>query len=233
MGLSDDNTLCQRALYLQGLSQIQYDPIQSSSCDRKLSPQTRWLKSEQDALWGRIYINVLCSEASPVLFWPCSGDIYEVPDAHYTTRALMRNNRWEVLIQQQRTGLLIMEPKLPGKYDWIGFGDFYLSVFIFFIFSRTPHMRMYLLELVLILKWCREASRKFTFLTLVARPLPGGDFRGICGKWAAWDAIRESKWNVKLPHKKYWENLKCVCGGEGGAMWGIREGVRCCWCRFI
>ena len=55
-----------------------------------------------------------------MLYWLCGCDIYEVPDAHFTS--LVRNNPGKVLIQplQQFTGLALMELKLPGNYDWIG-----------------------------------------------------------------------------------------------------------------
>lgn len=97
----------------------------------------RWLKSEQNPWWERICIDVLCSEARLVLFWLCSWDIYEVPDAHYTS--LMRNNPWKCWFSWllQCTGLPVMELKLSGNYDWIGLGiSFYL--FLSFSFSAWP-----------------------------------------------------------------------------------------------
>lgn len=95
------------------------DMIQCSFCKPSLQ-MACWLKSEQDPWWERICINVLCSEARLVLFWLCSWDIYEVPDAHY--KSLMRNNPGKCWFSwlQQCTALPIMELKLPGNYDWIG-----------------------------------------------------------------------------------------------------------------
>ena len=169
----------------------------------------RWLKSAQNPWWERICINVLCTEARLVLFWLCSWDIYEVPDAHYTS--LMRNNPGKCWFSclLQCTGLPIMELKLPGNYDWIGFAIFCLPVFfVSFIFSVAAPMHLQMMcakmciywKLVLIFKMMPR-GRGESWLWGFLQPDPLGwaeSFMGVSHKWAAWDSIKGSKWNVKL-----------------------------------
>lgn len=138
--------------------------IQSSFCKKKPFLQmARWLKSEQHPWWERICINVLCTEARLVLFWLCSWDIYEVPDAHYTS--LMRNNPGKCWISrlQQCTQLPIMELKLPGNYDWIGLGFLFICSCLFHCQRGPGLIQLHVFCIIGISIDFQMMLRKFTF----------------------------------------------------------------------
>lgn len=175
---------------------------------------TRWLKYKQNSWWERICIHVLCSEARLVLFWLCSWDIYEVPDAHYTS--LMRNHPGKCWFSwlPQCTGLPIMEPKLPGNYDWIG-----ISVYLcLFHFQRgrsdaPADVCFVFIGISIDLEMMLGGTEKVHFGTRAV-----GELR------AAWDSIKGNKQNMKLLHKKNWKHFK----GEKRTV-----GYHSCCCWFI
>lgn len=147
-----------------------------------------------------------------------------------TTQAL-----WEITPGSADSAAMYRPPNNGTEASWKLWLDWFgisVSLVLSFSFSARHTTDVYVcfvfIGISIDFKMMSRGVQKVHFWTLAVRRPPSGEYLGISSKWAAWDSIKESKWNVKLLHTKYWENFK-----KGKKMWCIKEGEVCCCCRYI